>query len=107
MAYDALKAIKNGRILTDFDLNILIVADSKEELDKKKKNIIASLGQIKITARIAHNQAKTFIRSFIDGNPLEYYNTADLLYPLSFQIDNGTYVGDFDSNYASPVIGIS
>lgn len=107
MSYDALKAIKNGRILTDFDLNILVIADSKEELDKKKKNIIASLGQIHITARIAQNQAKTFIRSFIDGNPSEYYNTADLLYPLSFQIDNGTYVGDFDSNFASPVIGIS
>lgn len=107
MAYDALKAIKNGRILTDFDLNILIVADSKEELDKKKKNIIASLGQINITARIAQNQAKTFIRSFIDGNPIDYHNTSDLLYSLAFQIDSGTYVGDFDSNFASPVIGIS
>lgn len=107
MAYDALKAIKNGRILTDYDLNILVVADSKEELDKKKKNIIASLGQINITARIAQNQAKTFIRSFIDGNPIDYHNTSDLLYALAFQIDSGTYVGDFDSNFASPVIGIS
>lgn len=108
LAQFALNQIKNGRIITDVDANILLTADSKEELDKKKKNVIQILSEIDgMVASIAADQAKTFINSFVRKSPTSYQHCMDLQYALSFQLDNGLLVGHTDSDFASPVIGIS
>lgn len=107
MVQQAIDDIRNGRIISEVDANILIIADSKEELEKKKKNIISSLSDINVVCSIAPNQARTFINSFVKNNPINYYHIMDLEYALSFQLDNGVMVGDGDSKFASPVIGIS
>lgn len=102
----AIDDLRAGRVSTELDANILVLADSKEELDKKKKNITAVLKDAHIVCSIAQDQGKTFVDSFIKNKPSSYYHLMDLQYALSFQIDQGVSIGDYDSKFAAPVIGI-
>ena len=102
----AIDDLRSGRIATEVDANILVIADSKEELDRKKKHIISVFSDINVVCSIAADQGKTFVSSFIKNRPMSYYHLMDLQYALSFQIDQGISVGDSDSKFASPVIGI-
>lgn len=106
MAQYAINNIKQGRIAADIDANFLVLADSEEELSKKKKHIISVLADVGMVVSIASNQASTFINSIVKHHPKEYYHTMDLQYALSFQIDNGIDIGDGNSKFAAPVIGI-
>ena len=103
----AIKQILKGRIVAEVDANILVIADTKEELDKKKKYIISLLSDVNIVCSIASNQAKSFVDSFVKHKPKQYFHIMDLQYALSFQLDSGVLVGDQDSKFASPVIGVS
>ena len=103
----AIDQVRKGRITCDLDANILITADTVEELDKKKKHIVSILSDINIVASISSNQAKCFIDSFVKNKPSNYYHTTDLQYAISFQLDDGVLVGDQDSKFGAPVIGIS
>jgi len=103
----ALYSIRQGRIATEVDANILIVADTREDLESKKKHAISVLSDVNVVCTIAGNQARTWLQSFVRNRPLNgYYHTMDLQYALSFQMDAGLSCGDADSKYASPVIGI-
>ena len=48
LADAAVKDITAGVIMTELDANILVMADSKESLDKKKKNIISCMADARI-----------------------------------------------------------
>lgn len=96
-----------GRIATEVDCNILVLARSKEELDKKKKLVIKLLSKKRVVCSIAANQAKTFVYSFIKKRPMEYYHIMDMRYAISFQLDSGVAVGDGSSSFSMPVIGSS
>lgn len=102
----AIRDVRKGRVVTEVDANILVIANSKEELDKKKKHIISVLSDINVVCSIHENQAKAFINSFVKNKPTNYGHIMDLQYALSFQLDHGILVGDGDSKYAAPVIGI-
>ena len=103
----ALYSIRQGRIVSEVDANILVTAKTKEELDQKKKHIISVLSDVNIVCTIAGNQAKTYVNSFIKNKPLDgYYHVMDLQYALSFQIDNGINCGEADSKFSAPVIGL-
>ena len=103
----ALYSLRQGRIATEVDANILVTADTKEELDQKKKHIISVLSDVNVVTSIAGNQAKTYVNSFVKNRPLDgYYHIMDLQYALSFQLDSGLSVGDTDSKFAAPVIGV-
>ena len=102
----ALHSIRQGRIATEVDANILVVADTKEELDRKKKHVISVLSDINVVCSIAGNQGKTFINSFVKNKPGGYYHIMDLQYALAFQLDDGVCIGDQDSKFAAPVIGV-
>lgn len=106
LAQRAIEYTRKGRVATEVDANILVLADSKEELDKKKKKVISILSDIHVVSSIAADQAKTFINSFVKNIPGNYFHLMDLQYGLSFQLDNGVLVGDQDCKYAAPVIGI-
>lgn len=107
LAQRALDDIKNGRIVTDVDANILVTADTRAELDKRKKIVISRLSDAGIVASIAGNQGKSFIDSFVKLRPTSYDHTMDLQYALSFQLDSGVLVGDQESAFSAPVIGVS
>jgi hypothetical protein len=102
----ALHSIRQGRIMTQVDANILVIANSKEDLDVKKKHTISVLSDLNVVCSIAGNQAKTYVNSFVKNRPSEYFHVMDLQYALSFQLDDGVNVGDADSKYGSMVVGI-
>ena len=101
----ALHSIRQGRIVSCVDANILVVADTKEDLDAKKKHVISVLSDVNVVC-IAGNQAKTYVNSFVKNKPSEYYHVMDLQYALSFQLDDGISVGDADSRFGTMVVGI-
>ena len=107
MTERALRDIREGRIATELEANILVLADTKEKLDEKKKKIISILSDINVICNIAANQTQAYMSCFIKNNPKEYYHMMDLEYALSFQLDQGVLVGDQDSKYSAPVIGIA
>ena len=92
--------------MTQVDANILVIANSKEDLDVKKKHTISVLSDLNVVCSIAGNQAKTYVNSFVKNRPSEYFHVMDLQYALSFQLDDGVNVGDADSKYGSMVVGI-
>ena len=103
----ALYSIRQGRIATEVDANLLVIADTKEDLDVKKKHVISILSDMNIVCTIAGNQAKTYVNSFVKNKPLNgYYHVMDLQYALSFQLDAGLSCGEADSKFAAPVIGV-
>lgn len=107
LAQRAIDDLRRGRIATELDANILVIANSLEELERKKKHVISVLSDISVVCSIHPDQGKAFVDSFIKNNPKDYYHLLDLQFALSFQIDDGVLVGDQDSRFASPVIGVS
>lgn len=103
----AIKDIKAGRVMAELDANILVLAENKDELEKKKKNIISILSKKDIVCSISDNQALTYVNSFIKRAPnfSKYIHLMDLQYAISFQLDSGAIAGDSWSEFASPVIG--
>lgn len=105
LAERAVKSIKTGRIATEIDANILVTAETKAELDAKKKHIVSILSDANVVCSIAGNQARAFIDSFVKNAPRKYDHIMDLEYAISFQLDDGVLVGDQDSKFAAPVVG--
>lgn len=101
----ALAAISAGRTICETDIHILLLADSVEELNKKRFKFITDLKNLNILATFNADQAKTYVDSFIKLRPTKYPFTMDLRYPLSFRLSQGAAVGDGDSKFGSPIIG--
>ena len=100
----ALYSIRQGRIATEVDANLLVIADTKEDLDVKKKHVISILSDMNIVCTIAGNQAKTYVNSFVKNKPLNgYYHVMDLQYALSFQLDAGLSCGEADSKFIKSI----
>ena len=101
----ALAVISAGRTICEADIHILLLADSVEELNKKRFKFITDLKNMNILATFNADQAKTYVDSFIKLRPMKYPFTMDLRYPLSFRLSQGTSVGDGDSDFTTPIIG--
>lgn len=105
-AKNAIKEIKRGKVFCEADIKICVTTpESKEALNTKKKRLISELKSQKVVASIASNQAKQYVKSFIKHSPESYRHVGDLEFFLSFQMNNGSFAGDGDSVFPSPVIG--
>lgn len=103
----ALSNITKGSVLCEMNASVLILARDLDKLKSSRQKLITSLADAEVLASISFDQAKDFINNYINLDPTSYKHLCDLRFPLSFQIDNGTLIGDFDSKYASPAIGES
>lgn len=103
----AIRDIDNGRVIVEVNANILLISDTKADLEAQKRRVITQLSSSKVVCSIAGNQSREFINSFVKNNPNNYDHLMDLEYALSFQLDSGALVGDQDSKFAAPVIGTS
>ena len=103
----ALRNIKNGTILCEMNASILILARDLDKLKSSRRKLITALADTGVLASISIDQAKDFINNYVNFTPTSYKHLCELRYPLSFQINNGTMIGDFDSQYTSPSIGES
>ena len=103
----AIDTLESGNYICELSASILILANDLETLKEKKTTVITSLASKDITAAISFNQASDYINGFIKHTPEKYNQLTDLAFPLSFQIDDGVNVGDNDSKFFSPSIGVS
>lgn len=106
MIQRAIRSVRQGRILTDVDANILVTDDTLEGLDRKKRHVISVLADVGVVCSVAGNQAGTYVKSFIKREPQRFGHCCDLQYALAFQLDHGVEVGDADSKFSAPVIGV-
>ena len=100
-----LAAVSLNRKIVEVDVHILILANSVEELKKKRSEMISALKSQNVRATFSPRQAETYVKSFIKLRPREYDFLMDLRYPLAFKLDNGGQLGDFDSKFQSPIMG--
>lgn len=106
LAEFALQRLNEGETICNFDAQILVLGNTLEELKQKKQRIITMLADINVICSISFNQAEDFINGYVKLKPLKYPHMTDLKYPLSFQIDTGTIVGNGDDpKFAAPAIG--
>lgn len=100
-----LAAVSLGKKICECDIHILVLANSVEELNKRRYRLITMLKNQSIVATFAPNQAKEYVDSFVKLRPSSYPYLMDLRYPLSFRLSDGAAAGDFDSKYVAPVFG--
>lgn len=106
LAEFALQRIQDGQSIVNFDAQILVLGNTYEELKQKKQRIITMLADIGVLCSISFNQAEDFLNGYVKLKPSKYPHMADMRYPLSFQIDTGTIIGDSDDpKFAAPAIG--
>ena len=105
LAEAGIAAVSLGRKIVEGDVHILVLADSVEELNTRRANLISALKNQDVIATFNPRQAETYVKSFIKLRPEEYDFLMDLRYPLAWKLDSGTQIGDFDSGMQSPIIG--
>lgn len=105
LASKALSEIEEGDIMCQFNCSILVTAISREELYKKIAVLMSDLKDRNILASKSLNQALDFLDVYVGLRPSKYNHFASLQFPLSFQQNNGSIVGDSGTGVFSPSIG--
>lgn len=102
---NALKDLKHGQILCEFNFHILITAITLEELRIKIREAMTALKSADITAVKSLTQAESFVDNYIRNTPKELNFFAPLYIPLASQLNSGSIVGDIGTGFYSPAIG--
>ena len=105
MAEIALNNIAKGSTLCEMEASILLLSRDLSKLKSERQKMITTLADIDTIASISFDQGLDFINNYVKLKPTKYSHLCELIYPLSFQIDNNVNLGDFDSKYMSPAIG--
>ena len=105
LAQRAIATIDRGGFLCEVKVTILVLSKDLKDLKTKRQNLITRLADVGVFASISPNQGLDYFNNYVKLAPTEYEHLCDLRYPLSFQINNGSQVGDFDSKFATTAIG--
>lgn len=89
--------LKEGILGCEMSVVQLVEADSKEELLKKRTDIIVNALNSDTIARPFLDQYKALKTFFIDRGVIDYEMMSDLRYALSLRLDSSISIGDFDS----------
>lgn len=106
IAERALSDIDEGMPVCRFNASILVLGSTKEELDMNVNMIQSGLKDRDIIAAKSLNQATDFIDTYVKLIPTSYDHMSSLQFPLSFQLNSGSTVGEFDSPHSIPAIGV-
>lgn len=105
LAESAIREIEDGKTFSKFSCSILVKGKTKEEVLRRKQELITALSEAKIFATISLNQAEDYINNFLKLQPKDLIHMAEIKFPLSFQLNNGSTIGDAGSKYFSMQIG--
>ena len=97
LATNALDNLKKGMCMCKFNANILVIGLDKEDLTDNVNSTIADLRDRGILVAKSLNQAQDFINNFVRLAPAKFDQFAALQFPLSFQSNFGSIVGQFDA----------
>lgn len=102
-----LREIKNGEVMGEFEVTILVTGISLEELKMNVSKIIHKLNDRDIITVKSLNQATDYWESYVKCRPLNYTHFAGIRMVLSTQMNSGANVGDTSNEIFSPSIGVS
>lgn len=99
----------------EFNSYITLVDTDFQKLKTRRQKLIGELKEINVIVTPAADQVQAYIDNFImlagderaqtPGVASSFYHVSDLRFPLSFQTDFGSLVGDFDAKNFVPEIG--
>lgn len=105
IATQALQEIENGDVICQFNCSILVTAESRDLLKQKIMRIVADCKDRDILVSKSLSQATDFLDNYVNLSPKKYAHMASLQFPLSFQLNQGSLVGDTGTGVFSPSIG--
>lgn len=101
----AIEAIDNGELTCKFNVSILVLGDSLKDLRDRTNAVISSLKDRQILPSKSLKQCQDFVTTWVNLCPTRYPFMAPLEFPLSFQLNYGAIVGEFDAVVEVPSIG--
>lgn len=101
----ALGEIEKGETFCQFNCSILVTGNDREELKTRVARLFADCKDRDILASKSLTQAADFLDNYIHRKPKKYEHFAALQFPLSFQQNQGSIVGDSGTGIFSPAIG--
>ena len=91
--------------MCEFTATILITGITKEDLRHNITTIISDLKDRDILPAKSLSQALDYINGYVKLYHTKYDDFSALAYPLSFQLQSGSLVGNSDSKMFVPSIG--
>lgn len=105
LATRALYELDDGATMCRFSTSILVTALTRKELSENVSAVLAELKSRDILASKSLHQALDFLNNYISLRPKKYDHFANIQFPLSFQQNNGSIVGDAGTGIFSAAIG--
>ena len=105
IATHALSEIERGETMCQFSCNILVTGLDRDELKQKIARINSDCKDRDILVSKSLTQAVDFLDNYLNMKPRKYDHFSSLQFPLSFQQNNGSIVGDAGTSVFSPSIG--
>lgn len=106
IATNAIREVEEGVQMCNFQASILITGLTLEELRQNTQYVISDLKDRNILPQKSLNQSMDFVAGYVKLQHEKYPHFAPLQYPLSFQLTNGSLVGDSDGKFFVPSIGV-
>lgn len=105
LATDAIDQVENGAQMCEFSANILVTGLDLKDLRQNIQYIISDLKDRDILPAKSLNQSLDYINGYVKLHPTKYDHFTMLQFPLSFQLNSGSLVGDSDGKFFTPSIG--
>ena len=107
--YIATQAINDleekGVQMCEFTANILVTGLDLADLRQNVQYIMSDLKDRNIIVAKSLNQATDFLNTYVKLNSKTYDHFTSIQFPLSFQLNRGSLVGDSDGQFYVPSIG--
>ena len=97
LSTNALENLKQGVCMCRFNVNMLVIGLDLEDLTQNVNSTMATLRDRGILVARSLNQAQDFINNFVRLAPSKFDQFSALQFPLSFQSNFGSVVGQFDA----------
>lgn len=94
IATRAIQDLEAGDVLCQYNTSILVYAESREELKSRVMSIITSSKDRNILVAKSLTQALDFMNNYVNRKPQKLIHMGPLMFPLSFQQNDGATVGD-------------
>lgn len=105
IATHAITEVEEGVQMCEFSANILITGLTREDLRQNIQYVVTALKDRDMLPAKSLTQAIDFIDHYVKIYPKKFDHFTNLQYPLSFQLNSGSLVGDSDGKFFVPSIG--
>ena len=101
IATRAIQELEAGDVMCQYNTSILVYAETKDVLKERIMSIITSCKDRNILVAKSLTQALDFMNNYVNRKPEKLIHMGPLMFPLSFQQNNGATVGDSENMFTS------